>query len=407
MLFDPSRHQLLQAINWDERVARQAIAQIVLNTESSFMPDMYWQVHPLDYDGPPFEHPFTPLHFGACGVLWALHYLQEVGAVELNREYLTLVPAMQIRNRAWLGIEPDESKASFLMGDTAFLMLACTGQPGPTEQLDALAALIEENMTNPIREMMWGSPGTMLAALFMHWHTGNQRWADLYLQTARTLWSQLVWSEEHACHYWIQEFSGQPSSYLDAAHGFVGVASPLISGRHLMPDEEWDAWEACITNTISRTATRDGQLVNWRDKLITPEGSQPRYLMQYCHGAPGFVICLAGLPSHKLDSLLIDGGEAIWAAGPLFKGSNLCHGTGGNGFAFLKLYERTGNAIWLERARAFAMHGISQTNADTQLYGQNRFSLWTGDLGFAIFLWHCIHGTAVFPTLDVFFGANN
>ena len=30
------------------------------------------------------------------------------------------------------------------------------------------------------------------------------------------------------------------------------------------------------------------------------------------------------------------------------------HGTGGNGYAFLKLYRRTGNTMWLERARAFA-----------------------------------------------------
>jgi hypothetical protein len=27
----------------------------------------------------------------------------------------------------------------------------------------------------------------------------------------------------------------------------------------------------------------------------------------------------------------------------------------------------------------------------------------TGDLGFAIYLWDCLHGTAAFPTLDVFY----
>jgi hypothetical protein len=56
-----------------------------------------------------------------------------------------------------------------------------------------------------------------------------------------------------------------------------------------------------------------------------------------------------------------------------------------------------------ERARAFAMHGIAQTEADAKRYGQMRYSLWTGDPGFAIYLWDCIHGTAAFPTLDVFF----
>ena len=53
--------------------------------------------------------------------------------------------------------------------------------------------------------------------------------------------------------------------------------------------------------------------------------------MQFCHGAPGFVICLADMPGSDLDDLLLAAGDAIWAAGPLAKGSNLCHGTAGNG----------------------------------------------------------------------------
>jgi predicted esterase len=87
----------------------------------------------------------------------------------------------------------------------------------------------------------------------------------------------------------------------------------------------------------------------------------------------------------------------------LVKGSNLCHGTGGNGYAFLKLYSRTQDPVWLDRARAFAMHGIAQTEADAVRYGQMRYSLWTGDPGFAVYLWNCVRGAAAFPTLDVFF----
>lgn len=125
--------------------------------------------------------------------------------------------------------------------------------------------------------------------------------------------------------------------------------------------------------------------------------------MQFCHGAPGFVICLADMPGKALDALLVAAGEAIWAAGPLTKGSNLCHGTGGNGYAFLKLFQRSGDALWLERARAFAMHAIAQMEADAQQYGQLRYSLWTGDPGLAIYLWDCLRGRAAFPTLDVFY----
>jgi hypothetical protein len=109
------------------------------------------------------------------------------------------------------------------------------------------------------------------------------------------------------------------------------------------------------------------------------------------------------MPGTALDALLLAAGEAIWCAGPLTKGANLCHGTGGNGYAFLKLYRRTGNVLWLQRARAFAMLGIAQMQADAQQYGQMHYSLWTGDPGIAIYLWHCLQGTADFPTLDVFY----
>lgn len=250
---------------------------------------------------------------------------------------------------------------------------------------------------------MWGSPGTMLAALFMHERTAESRWADLFLRSARRLQSQLEWSSEYECHYWTQDLYGTTSTYIDAVHGFVGTASPLIHGRHLFDEGEWDDWQRCIENTVRRCATTQDGLANWRAWLIPPNATARGMLMQFCHGAPGFVITLADIPGASLDDLLLTGGEATWRAGPLVKGSNLCHGTGGNGYAFLKLYERTGDAKWLARARTFAMHAIEQTEVDAARYGRMRYSLWTGDPGFAIYLWDCINARARFPTLDVFF----
>ena len=103
-----------------------------------------------------------------------------------------------------------------------------------------------------------------------------------------------------------------------------------------------------------------------------------------------------------LESLLLEGGEFTWQAGPLAKGSKLCHGTGGNGYAFLKLYRRTKNADWLQRARAFAMTAIAQCREARAQYGKGRYSLWTGDVGLAIYLWDCLTTEPHFPTVDVF-----
>ena len=68
--------------------------------------------------------------------------------------------------------------------------------------------------------------------------------------------------------------------------------------------------------------------------------------------------------------MLVAGGELTWRAGPLVKGPGLCHGTAGNGYAFLKLFERTGDELWLERARAFAMHAIEQVERFRREYGR-------------------------------------
>jgi len=49
------------------------------------------------------------------------------------------------------------------------------------------------------------------------------------------------------------------------------------------------------------------------------------------------------------------------------------------------------------------MHAIDQAEVEAKLRGHLRYSLWTGDLSLAVFLWDCIVGQARFPTLDVFY----
>ena len=405
MLFDPARHEPLHAIAWDEDRVRACVGQIVDDAEARFTPQHFWPIHPRDIDpGEDDKQPATPLYHGACGVIWALHYLQDVGAVRLKRNYRdpSLMGDLLARNNAWLGDKAAEEAGSYMMGELPLRLLAHVAHPLPATD-DRLAELISGNLMHPARELMWGSPGSLLAALFLYRQTGDVRWAELFRATATKLWSQLLWSEEFECHYWTQDLYGNNSTYIDAVHGFVATAVPLIHGRKLLSEAEWADWQACIENTVLRTATWEDEQVNWRARLSPPP--QKPLLMQFCHGAPGFVICLADLPGHALDNVLLAAGEAIWSAGPLNKGSNLCHGTGGNGYAFLKIYHRTGDSVWLQRAKSFAMHGIAQTEADALQYGQMRYSLWTGDPGFAIYLWDCLRGRADFPTLDVFYGA--
>ena len=405
MLFDPTRHEALNDHAWDAHRARATVDWIVRESEATWSPDRYWPIHPRDLE--PGDDPSaisTSLYFGAAGVVWALRYLRGLGACGRTVADEVDLGVLRDRNRAWLQGAGFADLGSYLMGDLPIEMMAWADDPN-IGRVDALAKLIESNADHPARELMWGAPGSLLAASLLHEHTGDGRWADLYRRTAASLRAQLRWSDAHACYYWQQDLYGRSFTFLDGVHGFVATAHGLIRGRHLLDADEWSFWRRCIVDTVSRSTTCEDGLVNWRPELIGHADRPPKWLMQFCHGAPGFVVCLAHFPGSELDELLLTAGETVWVAGPLSKGANLCHGTAGNGYAFLHLYRRTKDPRWLQRARAFAMHAIAQAETEAAAVGRLRHSLWTGDQGLAIYLWDCIYARSAFPTLDAFFAS--
>jgi lantibiotic modifying enzyme len=147
---------------------------------------------------------------------------------------------------------------------------------------------------------------------------------------------------------------------------------------------------------LAREAVVENNLANWPMHvgagLATGDGE---IRLQWCAGAPGIVSCAA---SYLEQELLEAGAELAWTAGPpgMEKGSGICHGTAGNGYAFLKLFARTGDERWLARARRFAMHALEQV----QRRRRGRYSLWTGDLGVALFAADCLDGSSAYPVLE-------
>ncbi len=397
-MYDKARHEPLIEAGWNEERAHDAIDRIVRDTHACFDSQKLWPVHPLDQLEPTHTEPFKMLYFGAAGVIWALHYLNEIGATKLKRDYSNALTDLAAKNRIDLKLSAPNT-FSYLMGDVGILLLQWRLSPRKA-LADEIFRAVEGNIKNPAREFMWGAPGTMLAALFMYEFAGEERWREVYLQSARQILLELKESTAHDCYVWIQDLYGRSSVYLGAVHGFAANVLSIVRGRKLLESQTLSLIYARAADTLTHTAKADDVYANW------PAGfGGTGYLVQHCHGAPGMITCLADLPSGinaTFDQLLIKGGELTWKAGPLTKGPNLCHGTAGNGYAFLKLYRRTGDVKWLERARAFAMHAIEQSERHALEYGQRRYSLWTGDPGLAVYLWDCIRGEAKFPTMDVF-----
>lgn len=164
MLFAEDRHEPAPAIKWDEARARDTILRIVRDTEERFSPETFWPTHQLDAKD--LEPQYT-LYMGACGVIWALQHLQAQGAASLSRDYAAAIPALLAPNRAQMGIADSAPFGAYLMGDTSIRMLEYWVTPSE-ELASELSRLIESNKNHPARELMWGAPGTLLAALFMH-----------------------------------------------------------------------------------------------------------------------------------------------------------------------------------------------------------------------------------------------
>ena len=401
MLFEPDRHEALDAPPWDEARARDAIRDIAQDIERHRLPAGHWPVHPLDDDEDTPQTGFKGLYFGSAGVLWTLWLLQRERLADVRTN---IAQGLHDAHAAYLA-EPDSGEVvpSYYLGEAGILFLLWR-VTGSDDAADRLHACIESNINNPTNEALWAAPGTMLPAWHLWQATSQERWRSLFLRNVDRLWQTWLDDEKAGCHLWTQDMYGKVVQYLGAGHGFAGNVYPLLKGASLLDDARRDAlYERCV-GTLKATVRREGAAANWPPGTFAPRPGGPAMLMQWCHGAPGIVTALAHFPSARsaeMDDMLLGAGEATWQVGPLVKGPGLCHGTAGNGEAFLVLHGRTGDASWLDRARAFAMHAITQRQRMHEAHGRGRYALWTGDAGLAVYLWQCIDAAAGMPSLDI------
>jgi Lanthionine synthetase C-like protein len=385
VLFDPGVHERLVDDAWNEDRARAAITEIVEDAEDAF--DDGWPTHPRDFaredDDTRRYHAF---YSGGAGVVRALDTLQRIGLVELRRDY---VPYL---DRPYEPDFPDRDRVRSLMDGETGIRLVLHRLAPSSGNADRLAELIAQNAEDERCELFWGSPGTMLAATAMYELTREARWLDLWRESAA--WLIGAWDPQ--TDLWTQRFpGGQVEQWIGPAHGFAGCVLALCAHADAPVHRR-------AARAVARYAIEEDGLANWKPtaSMETLQSNRDGSIrMQWCHGAPGVAASFArvALDDDEHGRLLAAGGELTWLAGPLSKGANLCHGTAGNGYAFLALFERTGDELWLERARAFAMHAISQVERARAQHGHGHYTLWTGDPGTALYAADCLAGGGALP----------
>ena len=139
----------------------------------------------------------------------------------------------------------DPHPPSLLCGETGILV-AAERVGSPVADRERLRELIRANRRHPTWELMWGSPGTMLAARAC----GLE---DEWRESAELLWAE--WDED--TDLWTQTSTAATPSTSGPAHGF---ASNVHALRGFVSD---DALRERVARLLERTAMRDDGLVNW------------------------------------------------------------------------------------------------------------------------------------------------
>lgn len=382
-LFDPARHEPLVEEAWDEARVRASIRRIAEETENAF--DDGWTTHPADSEGPADDaRRFRTYYLGGAGVIRALAELHARGLAEMRGDYVSYLEQPYSPDFPEVDHPP-----SLWMGETGLRLVLHRLAPS-RENADRLAQLIQANARDDHCELMWGSPGTMLAAEMLHELSGDARWLELWRESAS--WLRAQW--DAGSGLWTQRLPGWEDQVIGPAHGFAGCVRALAAHA----DDEVHRRAA---SAVRRYAVQADGLANWAPSVSHDglKNARGEIRVQWCHGSPGVVASLARVApgDEEHERLLLAGGELTWRAGPIVKGAGLCHGTAGNGYAFLALFGRTGDELWLHRARSFAMHAAAQVERAHTTYGRGRYTLLTGDPGTALYLADCLRGSGDMP----------
>ena len=393
MLYRPDAFEPLTDEAWAEDRVRDAIEAIVADADAHFDRHGLWPAN--EWDAWNSTPPLKDLYCGAGGVVLALDTLRRRGLAETA---IDLAAAARRTLELWRA-EPDlsggelelpsPSASSLLGGETGLLLVEW--RLAPTEEVAAtLLDRIRENVDNEADELMWGAPGTMLAARFMGSWTGEERWEEAWRESAVALLDR-----RDADGIWTQQLYGSKYRGLGPVHGLVGNVHALLQA-----EERGERLERETAEILAREAIVEDGLATWPavagGKLVPNDG---QIRLQWCHGAPGIVATAA---PYLDEQFLLAGAELTWRAGAHGeeKGAGICHGTAGNGYALLAAFGRTGHEQWLERARAFAAHALGQVERARSATGHGRYSLFTGDLGVALFAASCLDADARVPVLD-------
>ncbi|KAL1006341.1 hypothetical protein UPYG_G00071080 [Umbra pygmaea] len=202
-------------------------------------------------------------------------------------------------------------------------------------------------------ELLYGRAGYLYSLLYVNKEIGPDTVDDSTITmvvTAILESGKNMAKEEKKAEKCPLLYEWHKKQYVGAAHGMAGIyymlmqpsakVNPEVLSELVRPSVDY------VRHKKFRSGNYPSSLSNETDRLV-----------HWCHGAPGVVHML--IMAHKVfkdekylkDAL--DCGEVIWQRGLLRKGYGICHGTAGNAYAFLSLFQLTQEKKYLYRACKF------------------------------------------------------
>ncbi|XP_073534294.1 lanC-like protein 2 isoform X2 [Phyllobates terribilis] len=199
-------------------------------------------------------------------------------------------------------------------------------------------------------ELLYGRAGYLYALLYLNAEIGPdtvpqatvKELVDAIIESGKNLSK-----DEHKTERCPLLYQWHKKQYVGAAHGLAGIYYILMQP---LAKVDLETLTELVKPSIDYVRHKKFRSGNYPSSL----SNETDRLVHWCHGAPGVVHML--LQAHKLfkdDKYLKDAadcGDVIWQRGLLRKGYGICHGTSGNGYAFLSLFHHTQDKKYLYRA---------------------------------------------------------
>lgn len=208
-------------------------------------------------------------------------------------------------------------------------------------------------------------------------------------------------SLKHKCKSPLM-YSYYKLQYLGASHGLCTILLALMAvPGYLEGNITYVNYVKECVDYLLNLQYEDGNFPITADEPIKSD------LVQWCHGAPGFVYLMAKAYLLWKDEKYLNSckklAEFVWKNGLLKKGPGLCHGISGNGYVFLLMYRLTGENNYLYKAIEFAKF------MDTELFKKDArtpdhpYSLFEGVSGAVCYTADILEpSSAAFPFLEIF-----